>query len=137
MKKSIILSAALLILASCSKPQPELNLNNGHYNIDLSSIENYDLLNIYIDTTIANVGELRFDNGTGFTLRNDTVTQLPILGNLFVNTYQFDCFLIGDSLRFGDVWVLQSTLPGKFIYTNETSYGLMGNQIRTLTLTEI
>ncbi len=142
MKKLVLLS--LFAFASCEKEpivQHELNTINGSYNVSLTSVYVSGYLTSLpsTDTALYDLCTIMFDYGTMYTLVNDTIQPVPILGFNFQTDYAFQTERIGDTLMIGgEVWEVLEDEHGHGLSLNRvTNYGGMGTDLQTMKLTEL
>lgn len=132
MKRFILL---FVLLLSCSK-EPQLVIE-GEWSLDrMESIEEYQLFNwsFTTDTTFKNI-KFIFEDGIVYTIKNDTVMPIPIIGFHFQNNAFLSYTHNNNELLINyEPWEIISNGKSTIILENETNYGIVGNQVRTLYL---
>ena len=130
MKKLIFV--IFLLLVSCEK---DPTIEGEWKATTLHSFESYPFFNIYIDTNINTSNlSLILNEGVAYTIVDGEASPYPILGFQYENVFSFPYEYTGDTLRIGgEFWDVLVFTNKELILQNITQYGIVGNQVRTIT----
>ena len=126
----------ILLLCTTCNNEPDF-IVEGRWELErLESIEEYELYNInYGFDTSFNSASLYFDDGLLWTILDDTVTQISILGFQYSNAFVFTYIDLDTSLCIGtEEWNYLVKSNTNIVIENKTVYGIVGSQVRTLYL---
>lgn len=143
MKRLLFIGLLATAITSCEKPRKDYELNtiDGSYNVDLTSvyISGWGTSLPNTDTTFYNLCTIMFDHGTMFTLVNDTIQPIPLLGFNFQYNYAFNTEKNGDTLIIGgEIWtILEDVNNNGLSLSRVTDYFGMGTDLHTIKLTEL
>ena len=122
-----------LLLLTCHKEEPFVI--DGEWKIDrLESVEDYYLygLNFTTDTVFDNL-VFYFDSVNVYTILNDTLQPVEIIGFIYSNSYMHTYQYLDTSLFISyEEWDVVSQGPNTLVIENKTVYGIVGEQLRTL-----
>lgn len=135
MKKYLYLLPLLLL--TCNKEEPFVL--EGEWKIDrLESVEDYYLPGLTFTTdTVFDDAVIYFDSLSAWTMLNGSVSPIEIIGyhwtDKFLHTYQD----VDSSVWIGvEEWKYVLKSNEEIIIENETVYGIVGEQLRTLYLSK-
>ena len=139
MKKLILLS---ILFMSCSKEelQPVFNTADGFYSVSLHSESIAGWAGGEdSDTTFEDLCYIATDYGTLYTIdRDSNVTQMPLLGINYTQSFQFATSLNDTAVQIGyETWYLSRISNGDVHLKRYTNYFGMGMDIQTMILTNL
>lgn len=130
-----LLPFIFLVFLSCQK-EPVFEIQ-GAWSLDrLESQEDYYLPALQFTTdTLFNQAEMIFDSAVVYTLVDGSITPIPIIGYHYQSSWAFTYSDLDSCLWIGvEPWTFIAKDNEQMILENETNYGLVGVQVRTLYL---
>ena len=130
-----LLPLILLIFLSCQK-EPSFEIK-GTWSLDrLESREDYYLPALQFTTdTVFDQANMIFDSSVVYTLIDGSVTPIQIIGYHYQSSWAFNYQDLDSCVWIGvEPWTFIVKENQQIILENETNYGLVGTQIRTLYL---
>ena len=130
-----LLPLILLVFLSCQK-EPVFDIQ-GTWSLDrLESHEDYYLPALQFNTdTVFDQANMIFDSSGVYTLVDGSVSPIEIIGYHYQSSWAFTYSDLDSCLWIGvEPWTFITKNNEQMVLQNETNYGLVGLQVRTLYL---